>query len=303
MKNSLASKGLSMSTAQSVSNLCNQRSKDITAALTDINNASKAVVIDNVTYMDQQGNRMPKGVVEMLTEKARLHATQAFLMENIKAKDQLIKNIQQENYEYAVEMPQMPRPVVKDLPSAVNEDWGWAQLSTKEYNEFLEAESYASHIGQFIHKGGKLDRLRSELPTIKTLEFIEIEAGKRTPMIIKVHHTAAELLTLHEQLAGLHRDYEQKVNYSKAKVKNLTTLENARIAKERADIQSEVNEIMLKQNVEYKNAYSKWVDDQKQAVRDFEVTRQISIQAAANLKIEVDPIFQSTIDMFLKELK
>jgi hypothetical protein len=33
---------------------------------------------------------MPTNVVELLTEKARLSATQAFLMENIKAKDELI---------------------------------------------------------------------------------------------------------------------------------------------------------------------------------------------------------------------
>jgi hypothetical protein len=100
--------------------------------------------------------------------------------------------------------------------------------------------------------------LRAELPTIKTLEFMEIEVGKKTPMKVSVHHTSEQLLAIHEQLAALHRGYEQKVNYFKAKVKNSVTSENARIAKERADIQSEVNEINSKQDVEYKNAYDKW---------------------------------------------
>ena len=303
MKNSLSTKGLSMSQAQSVSNLCNQRSKEITNKLVDINNVSKTLVINSETYTETQGNPMPTNVVELLTEKARLSATQAFLMENIKAKDELITSIQRDQFEYEVEAPQRPKTEVRVIPSLVDENWGWNQLTATEHNEYLEAEAYASHIGQFIHKGGKLDRLRAELPTIKTLEFMEIEVGKKTPMKVRVHHTSEQLLEIHEELAALHRGYEQKVNYFKSKVKNSVTTENARIAKERADIQSEVNEINSKQDVEYKNAYDKWAAEYRKASEQFEEARQKRIQEAANLKIEVAERFQPVIDMFLKQLK
>ena len=303
MKNSLSTKGLSMSQAQSVSNLCNQRSKEITNKLVDINNVSKTLVINSETYTETQGNPMPTNVVELLTEKARLSATQAFLMENIKAKDELITSIQRDQFEYEVEAPQRPKTEVRVLPFLVDENWGWGQLSAAEHNEYLEAEAYASHIGQFIHKGGKLDKLRAELPTIKTLEFMEIEVGKKTPMKVSVHHTSEQLLEIHEELAALHRGYEQKVNYFKSKVKNSVTTENARIAKERADIQSEVNEINSKQDVEYKNAYDKWAAEYRKASEQFEEARQKRIQEAANLKIEVAERFQPVIDMFLKQLK
>jgi len=303
MKNSLSSKGLSMSQAQSISNLCNQRAKEITNKLADVNNVSKTLVINSETYTETQGNPMPANVVELLIEKARLSATQAFLMENIKAKDELIKKIQYDEFEYNVDAPERPKTFKKDLPSLVDENWGWSQLTTAEYNEYLEAEAYASHIGQFIHKGGKLDKLRAELPTIKTLEFMEIEVGKKTPMKVSIHHTSEHLLELHEQLAALHREYEQKVNYFKAKVKNSVTTENARIAKERADIQAEVNEINSKQDVEYKNAYDKWASEYKKASEEFEENRQKRIQEAANLKIDVAERFQPVVDMFLKQLK
>jgi hypothetical protein len=303
MKNSLSTKGLSMSQAQSISNLCNQRSKEISNKLTDVNNVSKTLVINSETYTETQGNPMPTNVVELLTEKARLSATQAFLMENIKAKDELITSIQRDQFEYEVEAPQRPKTEVRVIPSLVDETWGWDQLTTAEYNEYLEAEAYASHIGQFIHKGGKLDRLRAELPTIKTLEFMEIEVGKKTPMKVYVHHTSEELLAIHEELAALHRGYEQKVNYFKAKVKNSVTSENARIAKERADIQSEVNEINSKQDVEYKNAYDKWAAEYRKASEEFEADRQKRIENAANLKIEVAERFQPVVDEFLKQLK
>jgi hypothetical protein len=303
MKNSLASKGLSMSQAQSISNLCNQRSKDITAQLADINNVSKELVIGSETYVETNGNPIPTNVVELLTAKARLSATQAFLMENIKAKDELITKIKYETYNYDVEPPVRPKTISETIPTEVDEDFGWDTLSTAEYNEYLEAEAYASHIGQFIHKGGKLDKLRAELPTIKTLEFMEIEVGKKTPMKVSIHHTAEQLLSVHEQLAALHRGFEQRVNYFKSKVKNATTSENARIQKERGLIQARVNNENAEAANNYKLAYDKWSGEERQAQHEFEEKRQARIQEAVNLKIEVAERFQDVVDEFLNQLK
>ena len=303
MKNSLASKGLSMSQAQSISNLCNQRSKDITAQLADINNVSKVLKIGEETYTETQANPIPVNVVELLTAKARLSATQAFLMENIKAKDELINKIKYEVYNYEVESPERPKTISETIPTEVDEDFGWDTLSTAEYNEYLEAEAYASHIGQFIHKGGKLDKLRAELPTIKTLEFMEIEVGKKTPMKVSIHHTAEQLLSVHEQLAALHRGFEQRVNYFKSKVKNATTSENARIQKERGIIQARVNNENAEAANNYKLAYDKWSGEERQAQHEFEEKRQARIQEAVNLKIEVAERFQDVVDEFLNQLK
>lgn len=303
MKNSLAGKGLSMSQAQSISNLCNQRSKDITAQLAGINNVSKQVTIENENYIETPAIPLPDNTVSLLKEKARLSATQAFLMENIKAKDWMIKEIQHKDFEYDIEAPTRPKHIKKDMPVDVSEEWGWNQLTNTEYNEYLEAEAYASHIGQFIHKGGKLDKLRTELPTIKTLEFMEIETGKKTPMKVNIHHTPEQLLTLHEELAALHRGYEQKVNYFKSKIKNSVTSENARIAKERANIQTELKELNSNQDLEYQNQYEKWNADYRKASEDFEAKRQEEIQIAANLRIEIAERFQPVVDEFLKQLK
>jgi hypothetical protein len=303
MKNSLASKGLSMSQAQSISNLCNQRAKEISTKLDNINNVSKELVIGSETYIETQGNPIPTNVVELLTAKARYSATQAFLMENIKAKDELINDIKHERFEYDVEAPIRPTNISEDLPLEVGEEFGWDQLTAAEYNEYLEAEAYASHIGQFIHKRGTLDRLRAELPTIKTLEFMEIEVGKKTPLKVSIHHTPEQLLEIHEELAVLHRGYEQKVNYFKSKVKNTTTSENARIQKERGDIQARVNEQNLEAANAYKLAYEQWAADQRKAQHEFEEKRQGRIQEAVNLKINVAERFQDVVDEFLKQLK
>ena len=303
MKNSLASKGLSMSQAQSISNLCNQRAQEISSRLDNINNVSKELTIGGNIYIETQGNPIPTDVVQLLQAKARLSATQAFLMENIKAKDELINQIKYEGFQYDVEAPIRPQTISENLPNEVEGNFGMDQMTAAEYNEYLEAEAYASHIGQFIHKRGTLDRLRAELPTIKTLEFMEIEVGKKTPLKVSVHHTPEQLLAIHEELAALHRGYEQKVNYFKSKAKNAVTSENARIQKERGEIQARVNQQNADLANAYKLAYEEWTANQRKAQHEFEEKRQARIQEAVNLKIEVDKRFQDVVDEFLNQLK
>jgi hypothetical protein len=301
-KNSLASKGLSMSQAQSISNLCNQRSRDISFKLRDINNVEKVLEIGGKTYVETPGKKMPENVADLLADKSRLHATQAFLMENIKAKDEMLSEIKHRQMEFDLLAPNRGELLDAEIESSVSEDWGWSQLSLSEYNEYLEAEAFASHVGQFIHKGGKLDNLRSELPTLKTLEWIEVESGKKTPLKVSVHHTAEELGDLHEQLAGVHRNHEQRVNYFKAKVKNLVTTENARIAKENAVKEASVSEANQKVLNDYNKAKEEWQASYRKASHLFEEERQNEIKKTAALRIAIDPRFQMVIDMFLKDV-
>ena len=223
-------------------------------------------------------------------------------MENIKAKDQMITELQREHFVYNVEEPESPKHLTYQELPLVNEVWGWSQLSVGEYNEYLESEAYASHIGQFIHKDGKLDFLRRELPSIKTLEWITIKDGEKTPLKVTIHHTQAELTELHENLASMHRKYEQRVNYFKAKVKNLVTEENARLSKENSVKIAEVIRENEKMNKEFNVVYTKFLDEKLKSKQDFETTRQEKIKEAASLRIQVDARFQEVIDEFLNKL-
>jgi len=305
MKNSLSTKGLSLSQAQSISNLCNQKALDISNKLSDLNNVSKTLKLGEETYVETQPKVIPENVVDLLLEKGRLHATQAFLMENIKAKKELIDSIKSDYFyedESGVSLPEMGEFKQVELLPSVNEDFGLNQLTVSEYNEYIECEAYASHIGQFIHKNGTLDKLRKELPSIKTLEWIEVEEGKKTPLLVNIHHTPEQLLEVHNTLATLHRKYEQRVNYYKAKIKDATTLENARIANINADLISEANA----HNNVIKSKYHNEIDEYNNKIKElsaaFEANRQLRIKEASGLRIEVDSRFQSVIDEFLKDL-
>jgi hypothetical protein len=302
MRNNLQNTGLSLSQAASISNLCNQRAMEITNSLNGINNCSKTFKQNGENYTLQVGKSVPTNVVELLVEKGQLHAAQAFLMSNIKAKDALINDIRKERFTTSLVAPEQPEYISFESQDLVGEEWGWDQLSQAEYAEYLEQEAFASHIGQFIHKNGTLDNLRKELPNIRILDFIEMEVGKKTPVEIFVHHSSEQLLSYHEKLAALHRTYEQRVNYFKAKVKNLVTVENARISKENAVKGAEVNLANQKLRQEYSDLMSTHQEAVKVEYENFEADRQARIQQASSLRISIDPRFQDTIDKFLKNL-
>lgn len=309
-KNSLTpNKGLSLSQAQSISNLCNQRAKEIEAKLNGVNNYSKSVdvpVKDGVkTHTTVVAKPLPADVVALLTEKAKLHACQAFLMENIKAKDALLKEAKKILPDVSsVDVPERPKAIsalVRMFPE-VSEDFGWEQLTSAEICEYTEAEAFAAHIGQFIHQGSILDTLRKELPTIAPIEWMVIKDGEKTPVTITQHHTSEKLLAVHEELAKLHRGFEQRVNYFKAKVKNLTTEENARIAKINADAQNDAE----KQNREIQSTFETAYRAASEAIRsiqaEFEKERQARVKEIAAMRISIDARFQETIDIFLAQL-
>lgn len=306
-KNSLSATGLSMSQSQSISNLCNQRAREIEAKLNGINNVSKTISIATKKEVTdrtlQSANPIPENVVDLLKEKAALHACQAFLMENINAKETLFKNIRKGMADTSsVVLPVKADHVSPVVLSIVTEEFGWEQLSVSEMAEYLEAEAFASHIGKFIHQGSTLDKLRLELPILPELEWLTIKDGEKSPVAIKKHHTSEQLLKVHEELAGLHREYEQTVNKFKAKVKNLMTLENARIAKLNADAQNDAQKINNDNQLIYDGLYRAAAETVRSLQSQFEIKRQADIKEVAAMRILVDARFQPTIDMFLSKL-
>lgn len=301
----LSEKGLSMSQAQSISNLCNQKCTEIANKIDSINNSSSVVnvgVNDKGLPMSQildKAIQIPSDIVALLKEKSRLHACQAFLMTSITSKTDELNRIKNSRFNSEIEFPVEPEYVNNSMLKDVDEKWAWSTLSDDEYNKYLEAEAYAAHIGQFIHSGGKLDKLRKELPTIAGVKWMEIETGKKTPIIITTHHTHEQLYTIHEELANLHREYEQIVNYYKSKVKNIITEENARIAKENSKTVEENNTTNSKLRNDYMALYDSYLDKVKKQKYEFEEKRHADTKAVANLRINVDKRFQDVIDLFI----
>jgi hypothetical protein len=296
----LSTKGLSMSQAQSISNLCNQRALEIQRELESYNVCSKSIKVSGIDYSLVDAYPMPSAILELLKEKGRLHATQAFLMEAIKEKDYVINKLIHTSFDSShILKPQFPEIPEPDVPANVSESWGWEQLSESEHSEFLEADAMAAHLGQFIHKRGKLDNMRREVADLPSIEWMSVKEGEKTPVKINKHHTSQELLSTHEQIAAAHRTYEQRVNYFKAKVKNLVSDENARIQKVCSDLWAQYDAEVSKQGDLKSQVFEAYRNQVQKENADFNAAREEQVKAAAALRISVDPRFQPVINMFL----
>ncbi len=291
-----------MSEAASISNICNQKALDIANKLSVVNNYSRTIKINGTDYVEREGNELPTDVVDLILLKAKYHATQAFLMENVKAKDALISSLKTESFVYDIVAPTMGDLEQSKLLEEVGDAWGRDQLSLEEVNDYLAQETIAAHVGQFIHNKSLLDTLRKELPTLKKLDWVEIEQGKKTPVVIETHHTQEQLSKLHEEFSGLHREAEQKVNFIKAKIKNLITAENARIAELNSAELTRVSSANTAIREAYTSASKLWREEYGVAEKEFEAARNKKIQEASALKIKVAPQFQETVDEILNLL-
>jgi hypothetical protein len=195
--------------------------------------------------------------------------------------------------------PTAPKYLQNPTPlKLVTEDFGWDSLSEAEINEYLEAEAYSAHIGQFIHKGSSLDKLREELPFVPTVNWMELTKDVKTPIDITVHHTSTQLHQLHESLAELHRKYEQRVNYFKAKVKNITTIENSNRSKEYSKAVAEVDNKNAELRAKYESEITIYRDKCTAAQNLVADIKHDKVKAIAAMRINVDPRFQAVVDRF-----
>lgn len=296
----LSKKGLSMSQAQSISNLCNQNALEIQRELDSYNNCSKTITVEGRNYELQEAHPVPGDIFDKLKNKGDLHACQAFLMESIKAKDAEIERIRNTRPDFShLVKPERPEIPDFEVVDNVEESWGWAQLTDAEYAEYLQSEAMAAHLGQFIHKNGKLSELRKQLPNVPQIEWFAVEDGKNSPVKVTKHHTSAGLMLVHEGIAGEHRKHEQQVNYYKAKVKNLVSVENARIQKENADKSALFLSAEKSAMEDYKTAMDAYQGELTRLTMEFNSNRELAIKEAAALRISVDPRFQHIIDMFI----
>lgn len=82
-------------------------------------------------------------------------------------------------------------------------------------------------------------------------------------------------------------------------MKNLVTVENAKIANENAALQTLVNEVNNKLNTQYSIVIQEWQGKRKKAELEFNSKIQEETGRVAALRIMVDARFKPVVDQFL----
>lgn len=296
----LSDKGLSMTDTQSISNFCNQQALEIERILDGANVHDKRFTFQGKEYPVTEGKSLPSDVIPLLLEKANYHACQAWLMEAMKEKENLLNLVRQEEFIYHIEMPKPLNLLQPDLIRHVK--YGLEILSYSERIDYLKNEAMASHLGGFIHKGGKLDKLRKQNAEEILLEFVDMGNTGKIPVKVTRNHDSNWLLELHNELSNQHREFERKVNYYKAKLKNAENTKNFQIEEQNAEKQREIqakNDILQK---DYREAYENWSISRNIAESEFEKNRFNLLRKISDLKITVEPYFQPILDKFNRKV-
>lgn len=294
----LAKNGLSMTDAQSISNAVNQACVEIENTINNFNVVSKTIKIEGESFDIQEANPIVD-IFDLLKTKSQLHGVQAWLMEALTAKTELMETIREEKFNR--DSFTMPTREVIEEPNClpfVDEEFGRLQLSSAELAEFLEQEAIASHYGKVIHKRGKLTSLRSQLAKHNALEWEVIEDGKRTPVRCKPHHNSNELLDIHNSLSDIWTRANKRVNYFNSKIKSLTNDENVRITNLNAKLKNDYASLLNTVNANYQIEVSNYNAKVDTAQSKFQSQQLVRLKEAAALKIVVDPRFKDIIDEY-----
>lgn len=280
-----------MSEAQSLSNLCFQKASEIDKRLSKIGLYNEVITHEGDKKIIYKTDPMPSNIKQLILKKASYHALQAFLMDAMKNKDRMLELLRLSEYEHSEKRP--PSAVVPDKPilELVDEAEMFNQLDSEKYNDFLEKEAIAAHVGKFIHKNSILDHLRSKAYDIVNVRWIEVKKEEKTLVEIEPHYNPEDYEDIHVMFAKIHRDAESKVNYYKAMIKNMVAEENdkrrSEYAIEMQKFHKEWNERMEKANSELK-AYTEKL---AKAQNKFEQEKLKKINELSQLKIVLDPRF------------
>ena len=315
--------GLSMSDAQAISNLCNQRSEAIIRELNKANSCSKHILLHTLTggnasndvqLTTQEAKPLEhKVTVDKLKDLGKYAGTQAFLMEHIKLKQELLdENAKASKYtsiEFTPETQALIDEYIKlkeelqtlgyEKPSLEDADVRYSTtVKPATLLDYLMNEALAAKIGTFIHKGGKLDTLRKETADLKSTEYTKLPDNRTAIVSITPSHKDSDLEKLHEELADIHRSTERKVNGYKALAHNHET-EQEQIKQDK----------YTKELVEFNEKYSLLSNKVTQANTAAESAKAKEIRAfrealkeerlvISNYKIIVPDAIKSVVDEF-----
>ena len=305
---------LSMSDAQTFSNLCNQKAKTIEQKLNKLNNYEKVLDLGSLnngsssskTLIKTKGYKLNlEEVKHLLNKQALYHAFQGYLMQHIRLKEQLVDSatIERDSGFYFDDFEEWAGDRIATYPDRpcrprTSETDIWTTINKSEILHYQIADAMAADLGKFIHKDSKLDKLRSQLPDIPEYEYENLPDGRVGIVTIDIHHTDDELETAHVELADLHRDAERKVNAIKAKVKTSHSKVISAIETEHNDKLKIWNDFKSKALAHNEQLKIKYEEEKAEAKKEHISRYSAELSLILEHRIQIPKEFKALMDEF-----
>ena len=189
--------------------------------------------------------------VGTLIEKiARLNSFSAWMREGIKAKEQLLRDLDDLDVEDYAELKGIDMPKVPDYPEAVQVADVIAEMDVRKRNEYLRLEAFAATYGKYVHSTsdstGAVARARNELVE-RIARPTKVEGSGRDSVLYSYTPSVPmeEVDDMFNALQMTQRSYEQQLNAIKYNIES-------EVNKRNANVQSEYNNALAAYRAEMK---------------------------------------------------
>jgi hypothetical protein len=179
---------------------------------------------------------------EKCLEEGNLYALSAWLREAIKAKEALLKQVENDNFDISL----LNEVNYGKATNLLTEDEVKYSLPINELAEYLAYEAKAAHIGKKVHPNGIFEQWFNMIKNTPKVQINEINKD----YIVEFDQVVDEkdLYQTYFTLQKEYREAEQKVNYYKAKVKNLLNERNQEINQKNRALQDKLSQDLEIQN-------------------------------------------------------
>lgn len=214
-------KGLTATSANHVANLAKEYYQGLETYLNGIKFYSERVSIigSAIDTVLSQGETSVDKIPECLKQIAEMKSLIAWLREAIKAKENLIKELNYSNVKDWCEEQGVEYPAYPEDPGYMDENDYLATLTVKERNRYFELQAHCAVIGKYIHNNGHLAderatlKMRTSHPTRVSGEGNQMVIYRYTPSIEK-----DKVDDLFFELQNQHRSMQAELNGMKHKM-------------------------------------------------------------------------------------
>lgn len=206
----------------------------------------------------------------MLEGVAQAKSLIAWLREGIKAKENLMKDLQNISLEGWCEEYEVVKPVAPTYGPVLTEVEYYASLPIKERNRYYQLETEAAVLGKYIHPDGHLSDARKELKD-KLQHPHEVDGKGRDALIYTYTPTVfiVEVDNVFFELQKKHREIQAQLNAMKY------------------SCEQAINESTNKVNTEYMAASQKYQAELKDVLGAFKTWKDEKSQEYSKLKIVI----------------
>lgn len=267
-------KGLTSTSANHIANLAKEMVREIETSLSGLTLYSTSVALignDSVNTL-REGDKAEalENVKTQLHIIAKANSLIAWLREAIKAKDRLLKEVEELSVEEFILQQGIEKPKMQKKGIALTEDAYYASLTVEERNRFYSLEALASVLGKAVHPDGPLANAREQLnERIKNPKTVE---GAGRDALIYTYTPTVELDMVDKVYFAVQKEFRE-IQASLNAIK--------------FDCQKAVKESEIEVQTAYADACNKYQAELTRIQNDMSIYKKERVREIGNFKIVI----------------